>query len=293
MKARARVGTAVAATMALLLLSGCGSSGSSHTSDDGSMTMDMNIDASGMAGHVHNLAFDGTRLLMGTHNGLWAQTGEDEPVQLSSDNFDFMGFTMAGSTWLASGHPSAGMDAPDNLGFMTSSDMGKTWTNLSLSGEVDFHRLVALGKVALGISSTTGHLLRTEDGGKTWADLGATSLYDLAISPADASTIIGTTENGLLRSTDGGKTLSKVDDAPLLALLSVSGAKVFGADVYGTVFESADAGLTWAEIGKLASQPSAFAVSGKRIAALIGSDIYLSTDGGELFTKHLVDVSGE
>lgn len=293
MKARARVGTAVAASLALLLLSGCGSTSSMDMGADGSMTTDMNINASGMGGHVHNLAFDGTRLLMGTHNGLWAQSGEDEPVQVSSDNFDFMGFAMAGSTWLASGHPSMDMDAPDNLGLMTSSDMGKTWTNLSLSGEVDFHRLVALGKVAMGISSTSGQLLRTEDGGKTWTDLGATRLYDLAIAPADASTVIGTTEDGLMRSTDGGRSFSKIDDAPLLALLSVSGAKVYGADVYGTVFESADAGLTWAEIGKLASQPSAFAVSGKRIAALIGTDIYLSTDGGEMFTKHLVDVSGE
>lgn len=294
MRTRTRWLAAGTIGVAALLLSACGTT---HTADsmdsDGGMTMsDMNIDASSMSSHVHNLAFDGTRLIIGTHEGLWAQSGEDEPVQISTDAFDVMGFAMGGSTWFASGHPGAGMNAPDNLGLMVSNDSGKTWTNLSLSGEVDFHRLVALGKVAMGISSSNGHLLRTEDGGKTWADLDATTLYDIALAPADADTVIGTSEKGLMRSTDGGKTFTKVEGAPLLALLSVTGMKTIGADVYGTVFESTDAGLTWMQIGKLAGQPSAFAASGDLIAALVDTTVYLSTDGGERFTKHLVGIGG-
>lgn len=280
-----------------LLLTACGSAGGNDTMGSSSdsmsgMTSDMNIDGSMMGDHVHNLAFDGSNLILGTHAGLYVQSGEDEPKQLSTDAFDVMGFAMAGSTWMASGHPGTGMDAPAALGFMTSSDSGKSWTNVSLSGTVDFHRLVALGKAVLGINSSNGHMLRSDDGGKTWADFGRTSIYDIAFAPADAGTVIGSSEKGLMRSTDGGKTFTAVKDAPLLALLSVTGTKILGADVYGAVFESTDAGLTWMEIGKLAGQPSAFAASGKSIAALVDTTVYLSTDAGKTFTKHLVNIGG-
>lgn len=285
---------------AALLLSACGSTdstngmgnndGNSMGSTNGMMTSDMNIDGAMMGDHVHNLGFDGSNLVLGTHQGLYMQSGENAPKKVSDDAFDVMGFAMAGSAWMASGHAGEGMSGPGNLGLMMSTDSGKTWTNLSLSGTVDFHRLVALGNSILGINSGNGHMMRSEDAGKTWADFGTTSLYDIALAPADASTVIGTSEKGLMRSTDGGKTFNAVKGAPTLALLSVTGMKMLGADVYGKLFESSDAGLTWMEIGKLAGQPSAFAASGKRIAALVDTTVYLSTDGGKTFTKHVVNV---
>lgn len=307
-----RLGVVALGAAAVLLLSACGSTDSTNNgsnmgnngnnmgnnngnnmgTNNGMMTSDMNIDGAMMGDHVHNLAFDGSNLVLGTHQGLYLQAGENKPTKVSNDAFDVMGFAMAGSTWMASGHPGSGMNAPADLGLMMSADAGKTWTNLSLSGTVDFHRLVALGNTILGINSGNGHMMRSGDGGKTWADLGKTSLYDIALAPADASTVIGTSEKGLMRSTDGGKTFTAVKGAPTLALLSVTGMKMFGADVYGTVFESTDAGLTWMEIGKLAGQPSAFAVSGKRIAALVDTTVYLSTDAGKTFTKHLVNIGG-
>lgn len=270
-----------------LLLAACSAGASGHMAADGTMNGDMTIDGSVLGDHVHNLAFDGNRLLLGTHQGLFAQSGEDEPVRISDEPFDVMGFAMAGSTWMASGHPGVGMEAPADLGFMTSSDMGKTWATISLGGQVDFHRLVALGKAVLGINSGNSHLMRSEDGGATWTDFGKTTLYDIAMAPADASTVIGSSEQGLMRSTDGGKTFSTVAGAPLLALLSVTGSKLLGADVYGVIFESIDAGITWSEVGALASQPSALAASGKDVVALVDTTIYWSTDGGRTFAKHL------
>ena len=295
MSRRRNVVAATALAVTALLLAACGTQSTMNMNADNSMsdmTSDMNIDGSMMGDHVHNLAFAGGNLVLGTHQGLYMQSGEDEPSMMSTDAFDVMGFAMAGSTWLASGHPGAGMTAPADLGLMMSTDSGKTWTNVSLSGTVDFHRLVALGKAVLGINSGNGNLMRSDDGGKTWTDFGKTSLYDIAFAPADANTVIGTSEKGLMRSTDGGKTFAAVKDAPLLALLSVTGTKMVGADVYGKVFESTDAGLTWMEIGKLAGQPSAFAASGKNIAALVDTTVYLSTDAGKTFTKHLVNIGG-
>ena len=304
-----RLRLAAATVAGLLLLSACGStnvsSGSASNNSgamdmgggagmaaDGSMTGDMAIDASGMGAHVHNLAFDGQRLLLGTHEGLWVQTGADAPRQLSADRFDVMGFARQGAVWLASGHPGMGMQAPDNLGLMTSGDQGRHWKTLALSGQADFHRLVAAGRVIMGISSGDGHLLRSVDSGRTWSDLGANSLYDLAIAPNNTARVIGTMQQGLQLSVDGGKTFSTIKGAPLLALLAVNGTTMVGFDVYGKVFTSTDNGDSWTKVGAVPSQPSAIAASGDRMAALVGSTVYLSTDGGKHFFTHLRGVEG-
>ncbi len=286
-------GTGNASTGAMTSSNGAmAASGSSGMAADGSMTGDMAIDASGMGAHVHNLAFDGTRLLLGTHEGLWVQTGSSAPTRLSTDHFDVMGLTRQGSVWLASGHPAMGMQAPGDLGLLVSKDNGNHWTAAALSGQVDFHRLVASGHVIMGINSGDGHLLRSPDSGKTWSDLGPTALYDLAIAPNSSDRVIGTMQKGPQLSVDGGKTFSTIKGAPLLALLAVNGNTLLGFDVYGKEFTSGDNGDSWTQIGSLVGQPSAVAASGVHVAALVGGTVYLSTDGGKHFFKHLSGIEG-
>ena len=164
------------------------------------------VSGADMAGHIHNLAYDGRQLLIGTHEGLWGRTRVPRRRRCPIEAFDVMGFTPAADRWLASGHPGAGMDAPADLGLLASTDQGRTWTEVSLGGEVDFHRLVTSGDVVVGLNAHDGRLLRSDDDGATWADLGVPGLYDLAVSPADPSVIVGTTENGPVRSTDSGAT---------------------------------------------------------------------------------------
>lgn len=88
------------------------------------------------------------------------------------------------------------MDAPADLRLLETTDQGRTWTEVSLGGEVDFHRLVVSGDVVACLNVHDGRLLRPDDDGATWTDLGVPGLYDVAISPADPSIIVGTTENG-------------------------------------------------------------------------------------------------
>ena len=173
-------------TLAALALTACGSSASG---------LGAGIDA-----HVHNLAVDGDRILLGTHEGLWEQRPGAEPQQVSEDAFDVMGLSLGADRWYASGHPGEGMDAPGDLGLLASDDGGRTWSEVSLGGEVDFHRLVTSGDVILGINAHDGRLLRSEDAGLTWTDLGTPPLFDLAVDPSDAAVVVATTEEGLVRS---------------------------------------------------------------------------------------------
>jgi photosystem II stability/assembly factor-like uncharacterized protein len=252
----------------------------------------MPVSAAGMAEHVHNLSYDGTALLIGTHQGLWSQEPGASPQQISHDSFDVMGFTRDGDRWLASGHPGPGMDAPADLGLLKSTDQGRTWNEVSLGGEVDFHRLVTSGTAVAGINAHDGRLLRSEDAGATWVDLGAPGLYDLAIHPADSSTLVGTTPDGPVRSTDGGVAFTPVANAPLLALLAWTAGTLYGIDVDGAVYASTDDGATWERRGEVSRQPAALAADGDRVAALVGNRIVESTDGGTTFNPRIVDIPG-
>jgi hypothetical protein len=250
------------------------------------------VSGADMAGHIHNLTYDGRQLLIGTHEGLWAQDPGATPAQVSVEAFDVMGFTPAADRWLASGHPGAGMDAPADLGLLESTDQGRTWSEVSLGGEVDFHRLVTSGDVVVGLNAHDGRLLRSDDGGAAWADLGVPELYDLAISPTDPSVIVGTTENGPVRSTDSGATFQPITGAPLLALLAWTGETLYGAHVDGQVSVSRDDGATWSPMGSLPAQPAALAATATTVSALVGDTVLESVDGARSFAPRITDLAG-
>ena len=286
-----------------LMVSGCASESGSAAPTGGpstqtaatspapaSLEKGQSVSGAAMAGHIHNLAYDGEDLLIGTHEGLWSQQPGSLPEQRSQDPFDVMGLTLAEDQWFASGHPGEGMDAPADLGLMASSDRGQTWKAVSLSGEVDFHRLSASGKAIVGMSAHDGRLLRSDDAGSRWTDLGTPGLFDLAISPLDTAVIVGTTEDGPVRSSDSGVSFQPLAGAPLLALLAWTGSAIYGVDVDGGIHQSTDSGTSWSARGSLTGQATAIAASGSKIAALVGDSIVESVDGGETFSARIDDI---
>ncbi len=265
----------VALGAAVALLTACSSSGSDSAP------------AAPEWGHIHNLSLEGDTLFMGTHEGMWQQKSAQVPVLVSQPPFDVMGLTRTGDRWLASGHPGPDMDAPGNLGLMESTDDGVTWQAVSLSGEVDFHRLVAAGDVVMGVSAHGGMLLRSEDGGASWFDLGTPPLYDLAVDPTDPQVVVATTEAGPVRSTDGGRTFTPITSSVLLALLAWTGNGLYAASVDGQILQSTDSGATWNTRGMLAGQVEALAADANTLVALVDNTIVESTDGGVSFSPRL------
>jgi hypothetical protein len=128
---------------------------------------------------------------------------------------DTMGFTVAGpDLFLGSGHPGPQESGPAHLGLIVSTDRAETWTSRSLAGEADLHALSAAGEVVVAWDALSGTVLRSEDGGSTWASGATLALADLAVDPADPARVVATSADGLLLSTDGGTTFERSDPQP-------------------------------------------------------------------------------
>ncbi len=153
-----------------------------------------------------------------------------------------------------SGHPGPGVDIPQPVGLIESTDGGRTWSLLSRQGQSDFHALTAS---AAGVVGFDGALLASADG-RTWQPLDPPSRpYSLAANP-DCQVLLAITESGLVRSTDGGLSW-QLSSAALLTLLVdwAQDQTVVGITPAGTVQVSTDAGETWSSTGDVGAQPQA------------------------------------
>lgn len=289
----------VAAAVAVIGLSACSAQATptaagvpASGSPGGSGTAAAAVQADPGIEHVHTITLAGDTLLLGTHEGLWRQRPGQAPERLS-EPFDVMGFAAAPRRYLASGHPGAEQDLPPDLGLQESLDGGRTWTTVSLQGEVDFHRLVASGRTVVGLGSGDGTLRRSADGGKTWTVMGQPPFFDIALDPEDPDRVIATTQDGPVLSTDAADNFTPVKGAPVVALLAWSGSTLYGVAPDGTVQVSTDRGTTWTQKGRVgAGQPSAIGADGDRVAVLAGNTIVESTDGGATFTDRITDLAG-
>ena len=269
---------ASAAVLAVLAVAAALSMGSGG---DDSQSPGSEAEAFGMA-HVHGLGIDDGELLAGTHYGAFRVTDDGAVTQVGPTQ-DFMGFTVVGpGHYLASGHPGAGQDAPGNLGLIESTDGGRTWDTVSLSGEADFHSLEARHGRVYGHSG--GVLLVSEDK-KTWDARARIGLADLAVSPDDPDTVLATTEQGLAASVDGGKRFALVEGAPVLLLVHwTDEGTIVGVDPQGIVHLSLDRGESWDRRGSVQGQPAALTAQGDKIfVATADGRISESSDGGRTF----------
>jgi photosystem II stability/assembly factor-like uncharacterized protein len=244
--------------------------------------------------HYHGLAVDredSSRLLLATHHGLYRVHPDGTASQISPTQ-DFMGFTQHptdAKTLYASGHPAQG----GNLGFIMSSDAGKTWRQVSpgARGLVDFHQMdvsKADPKVVYGVY---GGLQISRDSGRTWELTGTLpdEMLDLAASARAADTLYAATRKGLLISTDTGKSWRP---AYLLqrpaSMVHVLGDGSVSAFVVGTgLIKATEPSLTWATLSNafgdryllhFAADPQDAA---KMYAVTQHSEILTSMDGGK------------
>ena len=277
--------TAVASTA--LLLSGCSATDTPALSPS---TTESTFE------HIHELVVDerdGT-LLVATHEGLYRLTVDSTGSASAAGpigglDFDPMGFTIADSTAYASGHPGpttpASFGSP-NLGLITSSDAGETWTNVSLTGVTDFHGLTVSasgGGLAhvFGYDASKGAVVRSVDGGATWSDGATLAARDIL---AVGNELLATTADGLAVSTDDGVSFSVDTDAPKLFVIAADDTgTIAGVDTTGTLWTHS-MGQDWIRGLAVTGVPRAFAVDGTRMYVADDRGIAFTDDAGATWT---------
>jgi photosystem II stability/assembly factor-like uncharacterized protein len=275
---------AAAATL-VLLVAGCGDDSTVESSEPQPPAETAAVH------HIHGLGVEpesGT-LYVATHSGLFvAGNGEQQLRQVGDSKQDIMGFSVVGSDrFIGSGHPDPDdTDSPPNLGLIESRDGGKSWTNISLLGEADFHVLRSSGGRIYGYDGTQGRLMVSSDGGRQWTHrTPPAAMFDLAIDPGDPDHIVASTERGIFSSADAGKTWRPLRD-DIAGLLAWPAAKaLYMVDGRGQVLRSSDGGRQWQPAGGIGGQPAAFIASASDLyAALADSTVKRSTDGGATWT---------
>ncbi|MFD4372924.1 F510_1955 family glycosylhydrolase [Streptomyces sp. NPDC058486] len=285
--------TAVSAATALALtltlaLTACAPSPTPDTAPD--------TDPGSALTHIHGLGLHRDTLYVATHEGIHAPGAGGAPVLVGDRRDDFMGFTIArDGTFLASGHPAPGSGGPSDLGLIASADSGRSWTEKSLGGEVDFHALdTGPGGIVYGYDSTNGRLRVTRDQA-VWEDRAELRALDIAVSPASADTVLATTESGVARSTDGGRTFSPGAGRVLAYVSWGAPDALYGVGPDGVLFRSGDGGVAWTRVGAVpGGGPQALtAVDARRLLVATRDGVYESQDAGRSFVRRMEVTSGE
>jgi photosystem II stability/assembly factor-like uncharacterized protein len=286
MRSGRRVLTLVA-VLGAVALAACGSDDGDESSPAGSEEPAAESSDPGLQ-HIHGLGVRGDTLYIATHTGLWvAPDGQTKARRFGESRQDIMGFSVvAGDRFIGSGHPDPSQSLPPNLGLIESRDGGKTWKNVSLLGDADFHVLESAGRRVYGFDGTQGRLMVSDDGGRGWAQrTPPAAMFGLAIDPRGSDSIVVATEKGLFTSPNAGRGWRPLRDdlAGLLAWPSPGRLYLVGGD--GTVQVSSDGGRDWQAAGDIAGQPAAFMAHGRELyAALHDGTVKRSTDGGRSWT---------
>ncbi|MGH6781907.1 MAG: F510_1955 family glycosylhydrolase [Sphingomonadaceae bacterium] len=206
--------------------------------------------------HFHGIAVDPgdpSRLYLATHRGLYVVSPDGRASEVSATRDDFMGFTAHPTdpaTLYASGHPARG----GNLGFIASSDGGKSWTSLSpgASGPVDFHQMDVSKADPKVIYGAYGDLQRSVDGGRTWLRVGPPpeGLISVAASSQSADRVYAATQQGLFMSKDGGKSWSPAHPArrPATVVHVTSGGFLYAFIAGVGLVRTAESDLSWSVV---------------------------------------------
>jgi len=239
--------------------------------------------------HVHGLGINPAdrSLIVATHNGSFRIPADGDDAERIGDSFqDTMGFTVVGpDRFLGSGHPDvAGLQAgqPGLLGLIESTDAGRTWESVALSGQVDFHGLAFAHDQVYGWDSTSGRFMVSANR-VDWDGRSTLDLYAFAVDPDYPDHIVAATPDGLADSTDGGRSWQPSDGPTLLTLSWDPDAGLWGAEPDGHVWRNDAAEL--AQAGRLPGQPQALLATHDALYAAVHdagdvTAIYRSTDDG-------------
>lgn len=254
--------------------------------------------------HVHGLAFspDGQRLSIPSHHGL-AVYSEGHWSKAAGPEHDYMGFSVTRQAIYSSGHPASGSGLTNPFGLIKSSDDGRSWQQLGLQGESDFH-LLASGFDSAALYVYNAHpnsrmsspgLYYSLNDGTDWQRASAQGIgaepTALAVHPTDKQVVAVATSTGLNLSRDAGQHFQPVaqSEQVLSAAFSLDGKSLwFGS--YGSAAKLSKLDLQTSQVTSLGVpelNEDAVAYLAQNSAtprewamATFKRDVYLSKDAG-------------
>jgi len=264
--------------------------------------------------HVHGMdapAWADGALLVGTHTGLVRWSEERGWRTVGTARHDLMGFRVdaqAEGVMYGSGHPDLRSGLPNPLGLIVSQDGGRTWTQRSLGGVADLHALTAMAgarSALLAWDALANALMRSDDGGATWAILPAATLaatggvLALDAHPTDPGRVFAATARGLWRSEDSGATWvpTGLQGSPVTAVRQLDDGALWAFAIApgGGLQRSRDGGATWTRVAApIGADAYATAIAAAAVdpdvvfVATSTADVLRSADGGATWTVMVV-----
>lgn len=193
---------------------------------------------------------DPSRIYLATHHGLFVVSPDGKAERLSDTIADFMGFTPHPddpAIFYASGHPASG----GNLGFIVSTDGGKSWEKLAdgVGGPVDFHQMDVSKADPNIVFGNSRDLQHSKDGGLTWSMVGPApeGTMDIAASARNADTVYAATQRGIVSSTDGGRswTAAHLLRRTTTMIDAASDGRLYAFQVETGLIRTSEPGLNW------------------------------------------------
>ncbi|WP_457972969.1 F510_1955 family glycosylhydrolase [Arthrobacter sp. D1-17] len=268
-----RLSAAAAAAALLLALSACASSPApSGTTESGTATSAAT--GSGAAGthgsgasagslpsaHVHGLAVDATTGRVLLATHEGLFDMSTRPATKIGPTNDLMGFTAAPGTGVFYASGHPGKDST------MSNPMGLIRSSDGGKTWAEISRqgesdFHALTVTKSGIVAFDGQLWVSPDE-KTWTTAAAGFAPAVLAGNPGTNTVLATLPEGLQRSTDGGRTWKAVPSSPVIQFATFASDKeAVGVEPNGTVHYSSDSGITWTSKGKITADVQAVAAA--------------------------------
>jgi hypothetical protein len=279
------------AAIALLAAGLAGCTSSSNGTPDGGPKSERLVDFSKKPPYVNALDFDAakSRFLLTTNKGFWSIDAKSGKVSQIKGTISYQGKSdtvgtfleiepLPDGTLLGSGHPDHQNTLPQFLGFLKSSDEGKTWEALARVGDADLHKIIpAHGKI-YAFDAVLGAMLISPDNGKTFQEKFTPRglVIDFVVDPGDENYLIAATEDQVYRTEDAGDRWRPLDNGFGTRLVWPEASRIVRADKDGAIKESTDRGATWHPIGKVDGEPYKFETTDDP------KDLYLALSDGTI-----------
>jgi hypothetical protein len=294
---------ALAITMAVAIgIAGCGAESDSDAQAPTGKRSDRLVDFSKRPPYVNALDIDPAdgALLLTTNRGFWRIDPEKDTVERvrgtvtagskSSPIGTFLELKVTGPGHLVgSGHPDDPKALPNFLGYIESTDGGRTWQVISRLGDADLHKIVLLHDRMYAFDAVLGAMLISDDGGRTFKEEFTPRglIIDFEVDPEDPDRIFASTEKQLFRSEDGGKGWRGVAQADGIRLSWPAPDAFYRAEKDGTIQRSSDGGGSWERVGSVPGEPYKFKATGPEqlLLALSDGTVMETDDGGRTWKE--------